>query len=64
MPKFQRRHYESVAAVIRLALERSDSPLFDLAYQSTVASMFADVFEQDNPRFSRERFLAATGVSQ
>ena len=64
MPKFAKRHYITVAEIIRSYMDRSDAlTLFDAAYQQTVASMFANVFEHDNPRFNRERFLSACGVS-
>lgn len=60
--RFRRRHYETVADIIRQALESNDTPLLDRAYQTAVAEMFANVFEHDNPRFDRQRFLSAAGV--
>jgi hypothetical protein len=52
--RFNRRHYEVLAAVFREI--RRDSPDFDIGY---VASRLADAFERDNPFFSRERFMDA-----
>jgi len=53
-PVFQHRHYKAIAA--ELSAHRD---LIGLNAQCAVMVRFADVFERDNPRFDRARFLAA-----
>ena len=62
----QRRHYELLAGAISEAAE-----LHRRRYQDrwpldgeTVVSSIADALANDNPRFDRERFLKASGVSE
>lgn len=42
-----RKHYEAIAQALAQGLE----PV-------ALTNLLADIFEQDNPRFNRERFLA------
>lgn len=51
-PIFQHRHYKAIAALIA-----GMSPV--TRARDAIADDFADMFEQDNPRFDRARFLAA-----
>ena len=46
-----RKHFEMVAAAVANITMRSDRWL--------VANMLANSFENDNPRFDRDRFIAA-----
>jgi hypothetical protein len=46
-----RKHYEMVAAAVSHMVERADRWL--------IANLLADTFENDNPRFDRDRFIAA-----
>jgi hypothetical protein len=52
-----RKHYRAIATVIR------DSRM-DALDKRLVAEALAAEFKQENPRFCRERFLTACGVSQ
>jgi hypothetical protein len=62
--KYQRRHYIDHAAEIfdlrSDALRAND--LFALDSAVRLANRFADLFERDNPRFSRSRFLSACEI--
>jgi hypothetical protein len=51
-PLFQHRHYKAIAALI--AKEDADN-----GYGDVMRIPFANMFEDDNPRFDRARFLAA-----
>jgi len=46
-----RKHYKMVAAAVAKMVERADRWL--------VANLLADTFENDNPRFNRDKFIAA-----
>lgn len=46
---FTKKHFEAVAHILKEA-DAED-----------LAAHFADIFEQDNPRFNRKRFMAACG---
>mgnify|MGYP001411973935 CR=1 FL=1 len=46
-----RKHFEIVAAAVANIVERSDRWL--------IANMLANSFEKLNPRFNRDRFIAA-----
>ena len=53
---FQQRHYVKIAAAI------ADMPDFAptlCAQKESVTNTFADMLARDNPRFNRERFIAA-----
>ena len=54
-PRFQRRHYQAVADVIKL-IDTS------LLVRRQVALVFADVFASDNARFNRDRFIEACDI--
>lgn len=51
-----RKDYVMIAEVIATSWHGSDETQADLA------NNFADVLENDNPRFDRDRFLTACGV--
>ena len=46
-----RKHFEIVAAAVSNIVERSERWL--------IANMLANSFENDNPRFDRDKFIAA-----
>ena len=46
-----RKHFKMVAAAVAKMVERSDRWL--------ITNLLADSFENDNPRFDRDRFIAA-----
>ena len=52
-----RKDYVMIADTIATAWHASADSKADLAYK------FADVLEEDNPRFDRARFLTACGVN-
>jgi hemoglobin-like flavoprotein len=60
-PRFQQRHYESVARTLleakanQLVSVRSDT----LHAWENIVETFADMFARDNPAFKRNRFYAA-----
>ena len=49
--KMTKKHFEIVAAAVANIVERADRWL--------IANMLADSFEKLNPRFDRDRFIAA-----
>lgn len=51
-----RKHYTAAAQVIR-----ETAPL---SHRERIAEGFAEMFAADNPRFERERFYAACGLSE
>lgn len=51
-PVFQHRHYKAIADLIATNMQGWDD-------RDSVVSQFAIMFERDNPRFDRARFLAA-----
>ena len=48
IPMFSKRHYEAIAEVL-MGCDRYED----------IESGLADLFEDDNPRFDRDRFLEA-----
>lgn len=52
MNKFSKRHYEIIARQIKEAIEDNISII-------SFMSRLADVFEQDNERFNRAKFIIA-----
>ena len=46
-----RKHFKMVAAAVAKMVERSDRWL--------ITNLLADTFENDNPRFDRDKFIAA-----
>ena len=46
-----RKHFKMVAAAVAKMVERSDRWL--------ITNLLADSFENDNPRFDRDKFIAA-----
>jgi hypothetical protein len=56
---FSRRHYEAIAATMLAVNETlGDGNMVD------AATAMADLFQGDNPRFDRTRFLEACGLSE
>ena len=51
-----RKHYKMVAAAVANMVERSDRWL--------ITNLLADSFENDNPRFDRDRFIAACRTTE
>jgi len=63
-----RKHYSEVAEIIKSAMaERLDSEVSPYYAQgwflSYVACGLADMFQQDNPRFDRDKFMEACFTS-
>jgi hypothetical protein len=52
-----RKHYVAIALIIKQA--RSQPTKINLTW---AAQQLAYLFEQDNPRFDRDRFLTACGI--
>ena len=62
MPRFQKRHYEAIAGIIREDITMQ-APLFtDNGDRRQFAHKFAGYFALDNPRFDRQRFMSACGL--
>lgn len=66
MSKFQQRHYEAIASVMREAKPEESEPdprgstHMACCYQHDyVIARLTRMFEADNPNFNSERFLAA-----
>jgi hypothetical protein len=67
MAIFTRRHYVAIARMIRDRAERSPArgePGGTWYYVALddIARDLADFFQEDNPRFDRDRFLVAAGI--
>ena len=54
---FTRKHYKVFAEIIES--NRGDGVEYTL---DQIASELADYFEQDNPRFDRDKFIKACGI--
>lgn len=59
----QARHFEFVAKTIRDSRTPSDTD-DERRVIDQMAEIFADRFKDTNPRFKRDRFLKAAGVSE
>lgn len=60
-----RKHFEQIAETIRVQLDnvQDDESLYSIrATIVETANRLADVFTEANPRFDRNRFLAACGI--
>jgi len=55
-----RKDYELMVAA--LTAVRAESPSDSVSYEG-ICRQLTTVLQRDNPRFSRDRFLAACGVS-
>lgn len=58
MPKFEKRHYDCVAEVLRRAGEEATVPEAQ-AIVHFMCNRFSELFARDNDRFDRPRFEAA-----
>lgn len=59
--KFSQRHYEAIAGAIASA---QAATLGNRSAFAVVADNLADMLAADNPRFKRQLFLKASGVSE
>jgi hypothetical protein len=64
LPLFSRRHYEAIAKRIQTLVlsqnELSQDELDELIeVRHHIVADFVDMFEKDNPRFDRDRFIGA-----
>ena len=59
MPNFQKRHYEVIANEIRQEVREQEEYSAESMILKRLASNFAQVFKDDNPNFSEQRFLDA-----
>lgn len=55
---FTRKYYEAIAEVVK----GEANPAYGSCVTRTLVDRFADLFEKDDPRFDRDRFLAACGL--
>lgn len=64
MAQTSRKLYRSVARVLdfRIAAESKALRPMAVAALERIATELADIFQEDNPRFNRERFLLACNV--
>jgi len=54
---FSRQHYQAIADILSQHVEGESGDAI-----SSVAADMADLFETDNPRFDRSKFMSAAGV--
>lgn len=62
-----RKHYKAIAEIIKTQKDLADifaGKEFATQRIDDVATGLADHFAKDNPRFDRERFLAACGLTE
>jgi len=60
-----RKNFERTAAILKIQVNKaweSGGGLARLSEIGEIANALADSFQEDNPRFDRERFLAACGL--
>lgn len=60
---FTRKHYKAIAKITdsKTCVQiLSDNP-FDYLLKNQVIDALADMFEEDNPRFDRDKFIKACG---
>ena len=60
-PKFQQRHYEVLAEILREEKD-GDNSMETFVTVHNIADQMSDYFERDNIHFDRERFLIACDV--
>ena len=64
---FKKRHYEAIARLLKAQYTRPSTkslpPTQDFVIDRVVDDMVA-MFEDDNPRFKREKFLKAAGYER
>ena len=56
-PMFKRRHYEKIAEVFAIYKPGFQS---DEQYHAYMITKLANMFQEDNPRFNRDKFYKAT----
>jgi hypothetical protein len=57
MPRYAKRHYVEIAELLQAA--RLGSPVGTARCMQDVVTRFADMFERDNSKFDRDRFVLA-----
>ena len=57
---FTKQHYEQIAQIVKDLKDKYNG--FPPIVQDELATKLADMFENDNPRFSRMRFYLACGL--
>jgi hypothetical protein len=55
-PMFSRRHYEAVAEILSRHREGSNV--------EAVIFAFDELFERDNPRYKKDKFMKAVGMEE
>lgn len=58
-----KRTYDNIAKAVKLGVGSTQSAN-EFEVLRRVAGLIAEVFAEDNPRFDRERFLKACGVTE
>jgi len=56
---FQKRHYETVAELLRIAFKREACDTAAIAAVENIRDDFVATFKADNPRFDPQRFRDA-----
>lgn len=61
---FTRKHYKAIAEIIEDTTneEVSTGVTYPKIDKRSLVFKLADYFEQDNPRFDRDKFMAACGI--
>jgi len=60
----QKRHFIAIAAAIKGIIAADPDNAVRTATIGSVARALASVFQAENPRFDRDRFLRACGLDQ
>lgn len=62
----RKKHYEAIANIIRNCYEADVHMLYGKNAHAikAITILLCDYFEQDNPKFNREKFLTACGIEQ
>lgn len=55
-----KKHYEAIAKILHQSVQYDFEG--DYGLTTKVVNELADYFEQENPKFNRERFLQACGI--
>ena len=54
-----RKDYQAAVELLNIRNQKTDTPIFHQTEAKAIAFFLCEFFEGDNPRFDRERFMAA-----
>lgn len=61
MPRYSKRHYEDAADIFVAERPNESWDPNKHVQHNQLLKQFADLFERDNPKFQRDRFINAAG---